>query len=46
MRQPCSAIRVALQFPTYGTGVSYVWHYSFLPMKLEFSTYETGVFYL
>ena len=32
---------MALEFHTYGTGVSYLWHWSFIPMALEFHTYET-----
>ena len=34
---------MALEFPTYGTGVSYLWHWSFFRMKLQFLPYETLV---
>ena len=34
---------MALEFHTYGTGVSYLWHWSFIPMALEFLPYETRV---
>ena len=26
---------MALEFHAYGTGVSYLWHWSFIPMELE-----------
>ena len=45
-RDANSFLRMALEFPPYGTTVSSVWHYSFLPMKLYFPTYETLVSYL
>ena len=32
-----------LEFHTYGTGVSYLWHWSFMPMELEFHLGGTGV---